>query len=122
MRSRKLTSHITLLVWSLLACAACARASQNWDPLAAQCCSFERLLRNAQSAAYNPASNTLVIFGGQIEAQLPQNYTDLNDLWVLTNANGLGGTPNWVNLIQQGDPASPTPRYGAFTAYDQANN
>lgn len=44
------------------------------------------------SAVLDTATNRMVIFGGQSgdAAFVP---TMLNDLWVLTSADGLGGTP-----------------------------
>ncbi len=45
--------------------------------------------RAFHSAAYDPASNRMMIFGGNRAFF----GTNLNDVRVLTNANGLGGTP-----------------------------
>jgi hypothetical protein len=41
---------------------------------------------------YDPKNNRLVIFGGN------NSGGELSDVWVLTNANGLGGTPTWTQL------------------------
>ena len=66
------------------------------------------------AAAYNPATNRMIVYGG--------DYADgscrLNDLWVLTHANGLGGTPSWVQLF------APTPGPVGCTSagYDAVNN
>src|SRR5262249_11228267 len=43
-----------------------------------------------------------------------------NDVWVLTNANGLGGTPTWVPLLPSGTP--PAPREGHAAVYDASSN
>src|SRR5439155_1174597 len=44
----------------------------------------------------------------------------LNDVWVLTNANGLGGTSEWIQLFPSGGP--PAARYGNTAVYDSATN
>src|SRR5262249_38056715 len=50
--------------------------------------------RTQNSSIYDPASNRLTIFGGENIT----NNTILGDTWVLTNANGLGGTPAWIQI------------------------
>ncbi len=59
----------------------------------------------------------MIVFGGR-----DTNGNNLNDVWVLTNANGLGGTSQWINLIANGDPASPPARSGHSAVYDAADN
>jgi hypothetical protein len=44
----------------------------------------------------------------------------MNDVWVLTNANGAGGTPTWVPLAPAGGP--PAARWSHNAAYDAAND
>jgi hypothetical protein len=61
-------------------------------------------IRETHVAAYDQATNRLVIHGG---------WPGLSDAWVLTNANGLGGTPEWLPL-----PAAPVVRASAASAYD----
>jgi hypothetical protein len=68
------------------------------------------------SAVYDQANNRMIIYGGTTQCATP-NYSDL---WVLTNANGLGGTPGWIQLSTAG--AGPGPRAGQADAYDAANN
>src|SRR5207248_4677301 len=53
--------------------------------------------RRDADAVYDPANNRMIVFGGSNTGQ-PQ----LNDTWVLENANGLGGTPQWVQLSPVG--------------------
>jgi hypothetical protein len=72
--------------------------------------------RAFHSAEYDPASNRMMIFGGNRAFF----GTNLNDVRVLTNANGLGGTPQWIPLSPIGTP--PAPREMARTAYDQNTN
>jgi hypothetical protein len=59
--------------------------------------------RAFHSSVYDPGSNRTIIFGGIT------NTTYVNDVWVLTNANGLGGAPTWTQQQPTGGP--PTPRY-----------
>ncbi|MCC7202183.1 MAG: hypothetical protein IT393_05880 [Nitrospirae bacterium] len=71
------------------------------------------------SMVYDPGSNRVILFGG---AETDGDTTTLlNDVWVLTNANGLGGDPAWVNIT----PASgsiPNPRMMHSAVYDSNNN
>lgn len=76
--------------------------------------------RTDLKTAYDTANNRLIVFGGANWTANP--FTPLNDVWVLTNANGLGGTPQWINLIPQPPLGSPSPRYTSGTFYDQASN
>lgn len=75
--------------------------------------------RGAHSAVYDPTSNRLIVFGGgQFNGSV---YSTLfNDVWVLTNANGLGGTPEWIPLA----PAAPLPQARAThqAVYDATTN
>jgi PKD domain/Kelch motif len=73
-------------------------------------------VRRDSSVAYDPETNRLIVFGGQAypQADVVSNY---NDVWVLTNANGLGeGTPTWIQLTPTGDP--PTARGGHSVVYN----
>ena len=75
--------------------------------------------RNSLSVVYDATSNRMILFaGGQFGGNV---YATLfNDVWVLTNANGLGGTPTWLQLAPVGGP--PPPRAGQEAVYDEANN
>lgn len=66
------------------------------------------------TAVYDPNTNRMIIFGGADCFQ-----TDYNDVWVLSNANGLGGTPAWTQLAPG---ASPAPRSYASAVYNPTNN
>jgi len=71
--------------------------------------------RQANSTVYDPTSNRLTIFGGA-----DQSNHLFNDVWVLTNANGLGGTPAWTQL---GPFASfPEARYVHTGVYNSSTN
>ena len=41
---------------------------------------------------YDPVHNLMTVFGGNNSTSV------LRDIWVLSNANGLGGTPTWKQL------------------------
>jgi hypothetical protein len=65
--------------------------------------------------AYDPNSNALIVFGGSnCSGQF------LNDVWVLSNANGIGGTPTWSQLAPSG--TSPQPRESGGAVYDPTHN
>jgi len=51
--------------------------------------------RETPSAVYDPSTNRLIMFGGLSLEVASDSY---NEVWVLTNANGLGGTPSWTQL------------------------
>jgi hypothetical protein len=69
------------------------------------------------TAVYSPATNTMTVFGGSnCSLGSPQYF---NDVWVLSNANGLGGNPVWTQLTPSGGPSA---RQGATAAYDPNSN
>src|ERR1035441_3346238 len=61
--------------------------------------------RNDHTAVYDPGSNRMVVFGG-LNCLDSVSSDWFNDVWVLTNANGLGGTPAWIQLAPTGGPPS----------------
>ena len=69
--------------------------------------------RARAAAAYDPGANRLIVHGGCTT----DCTTSLDDTWVLTEANGLGGTPAWVAL-----PSAPLARSSAASAYDASTN
>jgi uncharacterized repeat protein (TIGR01451 family) len=73
-------------------------------------------IRSFAGAVYDPTSNRLIIHGGY-EACVSPYYSDV---WVLSNANGLGGTPAWTQLSPAG--GGPGPRTGPATAYATAHH
>jgi hypothetical protein len=70
------------------------------------------------SLVYNSTSNRLIVFGGAFAHQ----YSVVNDVWVLTNADGQGGSPTWIKLNPLTPNGAPAPRYLHAAAYDQAHN
>jgi hypothetical protein len=71
--------------------------------------------RSGHSAVYDSTNNRMIIFGGCSASCAPV----LNDIWVLTNANGVGGTPVWAQLQLSAGPAA---RTNAAVAYNAAGN
>lgn len=68
--------------------------------------------RAYHSAGYDPNTNTMTIFGGN------SGSADLNDTWVLSNANGTGGA--WTQLNPYG--GLPSARNAQATVYDPKLN
>jgi hypothetical protein len=75
--------------------------------------------RFIHSAVYDPASNRMIIFGGDAFAGTA-SYTGFNDVWVLTSANGMGGASTWIKLNVSG--LKPGTRGGHTAVYDATNN
>lgn len=109
--------RVSLLACCFLAAAGCFAASETWINLNAPGPSPEARGFHGTSAVYNSGTNRLVVFAGRASTQ-----DLLNDVWALTNANGLGGGPTWTNLIPNGAAGSPPARAGHSAVYDQANN
>jgi hypothetical protein len=76
-------------------------------------------VRSAPATAYDKTSNRLIVFGG-LEVSGYNCLNAWNDTWVLTNANGMGGTPQWVQLNPVGMP--PGERHYMGSAYDPVSN
>jgi hypothetical protein len=72
--------------------------------------------RIMHSAVYDPNTNSMIVYGGQ-----NCSSTTFSDVWVLSHANGLGGTPAWTQLSPSG--GGPGARaLGPSAIYDSANN
>ena len=71
--------------------------------------------RFIHTAVYDPATNRMLVFGGY-----GNGGVFFNDTWVLSNADGTGGTPNWTQLSPTGTP--PSARYGHTAVFNAANN
>lgn len=74
--------------------------------------------RMGPAAIYDLASNRMTIFGGCFGSGFANCTGTLNDVWVLTNANGIGGMPAWIQLTP---PSPPPPRRYPTGAYDQTS-
>jgi hypothetical protein len=68
--------------------------------------------RDNHAAGYDAASNRMIIFGGG------DGSITRNDTWILSNANGLGGAPEWTELSAANAPY----RGSTAAAYDAADN
>ncbi len=100
-------------VWVLASAAGAAAGTPQWIPLSPTGTSPSA--REWHSAVYDAANNRMIVFGG-----LSLGGGQQNDVWVLSNANGLGGTPAWTRLTPSGTP--PTARVGHTAVYDPASN
>ena len=120
MKLARLISSVTLMACAFLALIAGINAANpKWGPLDAVQLTFP-LLRGGSTSVYTgPISNRIILFAGYSSDDSLRNPR-LNDVWVLTNANGLGGTSTWSQLM----PSSPLPpvRYKHSAVYDVANN
>jgi hypothetical protein len=69
--------------------------------------------RQSASAVYNSSTNTLTVFGGDAGS------SPFGDIWILSNANGSGGTPAWTQIVTNTGPVA---RSGHTATYDSVNN
>src|SRR5947207_3050160 len=71
--------------------------------------------RSQASAIYDSSTNTMIVFGG---TDCAGNF--YSDLWILSNADGTTGTPNWTLAAPLG--VGPSARSQATAVYDSTNN
>jgi hypothetical protein len=71
-------------------------------------------VRESSSAVYDPTTNSLIIYGGD------KGGVPMGDIWILSNANGTGGTPAWSELTPANN--GPAARSGHTATYDSVNN
>lgn len=88
-----------------------------WQRLAPAAPSGLPAPRHANSATYDAASNRMIVFGGGQFDGFAFGVL-FNDVWILTNANGLGGTPQWIPLAPGGGAPTPREGHGAFYKAD----
>ena len=90
--------------------------TSSWTPLAPT--GSIPTTRQFHSAVYDKNHNRMIIFGGSsenIDFELSTTY--LNDVWVLSNANGLDtSTSPWIQLSPNPDPTQTTNGYGGLPA------
>jgi hypothetical protein len=98
-----------------LAGNALAQTTPTWIPLTPT--GGPPAARNAHSAVIDEANDRMIVFGGSF-FNCPGGC--LNDVWVLTNADGLGGTPAWTQLAPTGPP--PSVRTGHSAVYSPGTN
>ena len=70
--------------------------------------------RGGHSAVLDETTNRLIVFGGRAAGVL------VNEVWILTGANGTAGPPTWVQLNPSGTP--PLPRIGHTAVYDAGSS
>jgi Galactose oxidase, central domain len=116
MKRAKVVLSVVLFACSFF--ALIAAAAPTWTLLGPSGLTFP-LLRGGSTAVYDPSSNRIILFSG---ASADLGNAKLNDVWVETDANGLGGTGAWSNLIPDGAAGSPPGRYNHSAVYDVANN
>jgi hypothetical protein len=75
-------------------------------------------VRTQHSAGFDATNNRMVVFAGNATEGACGGAR--NDVWVLTNANGIGGAPVWSQLSPTGGP--PAARRYHSAAYDATNN
>ena len=97
-------------VW-VLSSASSASGSPSWTQLTPS--GTPPAVRRSQVSAYDAASNRLVVYGG-----INSSNQILSDYWVLTNANGVGGPPAWLQLGAIGAPV----RVYSSAAFDPDND
>jgi len=77
------------------------------------------------SAVYNFVTNKMIVFGGVGPAggSCPTcGYLPVGDLWMLSNANGLGGAPAWSKVTPLAPSGAPSARELHAAVYDLTNN
>lgn len=95
-------------VWTL----SSSQGAPTWKQLAPT--GTAPVARSGHSAVYDSTNNRMIVYGGNNSAK-----TTLNDLWILTNANGKGATPAWTKMTA----TAPSPFRSSHTAiYDSVSN
>jgi hypothetical protein len=74
----------------------------------------------APTAVYDPNTNRMTIFGGA--GFVAGSCTVSNAVWALQNANGLGGSAVWTNVVPEGAPGSPAARNFHSAVYNPLRN
>jgi galactose oxidase-like protein len=87
-----------------------------WSTLIANGTAGSPPARDSHTAVYDSVNNRMIVFGGEVFS----TGQSLNDVWVLSNANGQGGTPTWTQLSPSG--SAPLRRELHTAVYDATNN
>ena len=106
--------HDVWAVKNVIASSATTANNLNW--VSVNALGTTPSVRFGHTAAYNPTSNRMVIFAGGTGFPGPC----VNDLWILTNPNSVGGTPTWSQLSPTG--TLPPVREGQASVYDSKTN
>ena len=107
------TSNVLLNDYWILVNADGATAGPKWVSLAT---TNTPAARYSAAGAYDATNNILILYGGCTAFCTPID----NNVYVLSNANGSGGTPTWTQLSTAGGP--PAARDGASAVYDPTSN
>jgi len=77
--------------------------------------------RQAHQAVYDPDTNAMIVWAGQ-NGDLGSNCSPStnSEVWVLSNANGMGGLSSWMQLTPTGGP--PAGLYHSTAVYDSVNH
>ncbi len=76
------------------------------------------LNRARAGGVYNANTNRLIVFAGSPCF----GCGTLNEVWVLTNADGTGGQPKWLQITPQPGPSPAARESEGAVAYDKQNN
>jgi uncharacterized protein (TIGR03437 family) len=98
-------------VW-VLSNVGVAGAVSSWTKL--QVAGTPPSAREGHAAAFDVTTNRMIVFGGDAGSD------PLNDVWVLNNANGVTGPPNWSQVTATG--VGPAPRTFAVAVWDTIGN
>lgn len=109
---KKLLFAVAFALTALL--LPCAAGAQTWIELNP---TGTPPLQTSQVVNYDAASNRLIVY---FPGNPAINPAWSNQVWVLTNANGLGGPPAWIQLTPTGTP--PAINIFASVVYDAATN
>jgi hypothetical protein len=107
-----------IVMMCLIATPTVAADSVSWTQLGPS--GGRPVARILHTSVYNPANNRMIVFGGLNGAGMVGVEPLLNDVWVLSNADGSGATPTWTLLSPTGGP--PSARGYHASVYDAANN
>ncbi len=77
--------------------------------------------RQNSTATYDPVSNVMTIFGGTTCSNDNCSGNLMGDVWILTNANGIGGPSYWIQIAQS-SAVQPPPRSWHSAVYDASRN
>lgn len=105
------TRFLTDILLPFAALAVSPATAQTWSQLAASGSPPNSSAFN--STNYDPANNLLMTF-------IPEGGGTPSQVWTLTNANGLGGTPTWAQLQPSGTVGGNNG--GGSAVYDAAAN
>ncbi len=109
--------HAAWFLLALLVFFAPSASAQNWEEILPDMGTAPA--RIWAGSAYDPATNRLIVFGGE-EVICTGFCAATSDVFVLTNANGLGGLRDWIQLAPTGGP--PPERFSPVVGYDSVSN